>query len=194
MKFITFIVLLNITAVNGFCQNTLPTVLRQGEVLTPFYELIPAGCKVLYLPMEYAGSTFSFGQQDAAGKLKNATVMRIDLVYSDYPAKADFSALTERRLKALHQALPSVFSDTTIEFRKIRQTSGSSRELASALQHGFFIYFRPLATKGSGKKEVSKLTALLAKSIEESTPGSVDTVGFYWLPTRAFPLRRATGR
>jgi hypothetical protein len=172
MKPITLFLLISFVSIVAFCQNTLSTVVRQKEIFTSQYEMAAAGSKILYLPMDYGKSAFSDQQKDAIKRLKDAIIVRIDLVYSDYPATTDFSPLTQRRLETLQQALPALFSDKTIEFRKIRQTAGTTRELASGLQHGFFIYFRPLPTKGSGKGEVTKLTSLLAKTPEKSLPDS----------------------
>jgi hypothetical protein len=177
MKPIALFLLISFVSIVAFCQNTLSTVVRQKEIFTSQYEMTAAGSKILYLPMDYGKSAFSDQQNDAIKRLKDAVIVRIDLVYSDYPATTDFSPLTQRRLKTLQQALPALFSDKTIEFRKIRQTAGTTRELASGLQHGFFIYFRPLPTKGSGKGEVNKLTSLLvAKAPEYSVtpPGAID--------------------
>ncbi len=166
MKPITLLMLASMFSVGIFAQTPISAILNQPEILTPQYEMPAAGCQVLYLPMTYGGSTFSDGQKDAIKKLKSAIISRIDLVYSDYPAGTDFSPLTQRRLQTLQAALPSAFLDSKMLFKKIRQTSAPTRALAAGLQHGFFIYFRPLPTKGSGKKEVGKLTALLSKTAE----------------------------
>ena len=162
MKTIVFLTLINFLALNAFCQNSVPSLLKKSEVFTSYYEMAAAGSKVLYLPMDYGKSAFSYQQEEAIKSLTNATIVRIDLVYTDYPAKTDFSPLTRRRLEALQKVSPNVFFDKNIEFRKIRQTIATTIEVASGLQHGFFIYFRPLPTKTSGKKEAEKLTSLLA--------------------------------
>jgi hypothetical protein len=170
MKPITLLILASLFSSGVFAQTPISAILNQPEILTPQYEIPAAGCQVLYLPMTYGGSTFSNGQKDVIKRLKSATISRIDLVYSDYPAGTDFSPLTQRRLQTLQAALPSTFLDKNILFKKIRQTSAPTKALAAGLQHGFFIYFRPLPTKGSGKKEVGKLTALLSKTEEAPTP------------------------
>jgi hypothetical protein len=177
MRSIVLIVLFNVVSFGGFGQNTISTLLKQREILTPQYEMTPAGSKILYLPMDYGKSAFSYRQKDVIKSLKNAEIERIDLVYSDYPASTDFSGLTQRRLETLQQALPTAFLGKGIEFRKIRQTFGSTRETASELQHGFFIYFRPLPYPGSGKKEVGKLTDLLG---ERPKKPLTDTSGIAW--------------
>jgi hypothetical protein len=188
MRSIVLIVLINFVSIRAFCQNNLLTVLRQSEILTSYYELTAAGAKILYLPMDFGGSTFSSDQEQAISILKNAQIARIDLVYSDYPAKADFSPLTRKRLLALQKALPAVFANKNIQIRKIRQTIGSTRSVAAGLQHGFFIYYRPLPGKGSGTAEVTKLTSLLrttpSASIDSLTEARIGSeVGFCWQTT-----------
>lgn len=165
-------------SVKALCQNTVSSVVKKSEILTAYYEMTAGGSKVLYLPMNYGESDFSAQQKDAIKNLNNAIITRIDLAYSDYPAKADFSPLTKRRLEALQKILPNVFLDRNIEFRKIRQTIGTTKDVAAGLQHGFFIYFRPLPTKGSGKEEVLKLKSLLTDKTSDNS--AEDSTGFSW--------------
>lgn len=162
MRSTHLVALIIFTCLKGYCQNSITSLVSAKEVFISYYELTEAGSKVLYLPMEYGRSNFSNNQKEAIKRLENAAIVRIDLVYTDYPAGADFSLLTKKRLEALQRIIPKVFLDKTIEFRKIRQTIGKTKNMASALQHGFFIYFRPLPTKTSGKKEARKLRSLLA--------------------------------
>jgi hypothetical protein len=169
MKPIALLILTSLYSIAISAQTPISAILNQPEILTPQYEIPPAGCQVLYLSMTFGGSTFSDSQKDAIKILRNAAISHIDLVYSDYPAGTDFSPLTQRRLQTLQAALPSSMLDKSIVFKKIRQTSAPTKALATELQHGFFIYFRPLPTKGSGKKEVGKLTDLLSKTAPTPT-------------------------
>ncbi|GGB15416.1 hypothetical protein [Puia dinghuensis] len=179
MKILVFVILISCIPGSAFCQSGLSSIVRQREIFTPYYEMTSAGGKVLYLPMNYGRSAFSYKQEAAVKSLKNATVVRVDLVYSDYPAKADFSLLTKRRLETLQKMLPAIFSDKNIEFRKIRQTLATTKAVAAGLQHGFFIYFRPLPTKTSGEKEARVLKSLLMDtSLERPARDSSSTVWF----------------
>ncbi|OQP56453.1 hypothetical protein [Niastella populi] len=162
MRLMPLVTLIIFISLKGYCQNSITSSVTAKEIFRPYYELTEAGGKVLYLPMDYGRSDFSNNQKEAIKRLENAVIVRIDLVYSDYPARTDFSLLTKRRLESLQRIIPKVFLDKSIEFRKIRQTIGKTKNIASGLQHGFFIYFRPLPTKTSGKKEARKLKALLA--------------------------------
>lgn len=166
---------------DSIAQSKISTIVKQGEVLTEYYDMPIAGSKVLYLPMEYGKSGFSIQQEEAIKNLKNANVIRVDMVYSDYPAKVDFSPLTKKRLEALYKILPQLFSNNKIEFRKVRQTIGKTKDVAATLEHGFFIYFRPIPVKGSGLKEVTKLKSLLKDAgLEPSVPKSSDSSFWCW--------------
>jgi hypothetical protein len=167
MKLIPLITLIILISLQSYCQNSITSLVKDKEIFRPYYRLTEAGSKVLYLPMDYGRPDFSNNQKEAIKRLENAVIIRIDLVYSDYPAMADFSLLTKKRLEALQRIIPKVFLDKTIEFRKIRQTIGKTKDIASGLHHGFVIYFRPLPTKTSGKKEVRKLKTLLGETVAE---------------------------
>ena len=156
-------------AATAFSQSPrIASILKQKEIKIEFYEMSEAGSKVLYLPMSFGESEFTFDQKDAIKQLENTTIARIDLVYSDYPSKQDFTPLTKKRLENLQKLIPRVFDNTDIELRKIRQTIGNTKDLAASLEHGFFIYFRPIPTRVSPKKEIEKLKSLLIPSDREA--------------------------
>ena len=168
----------------SLAQSKIANILKDKEVLVDFYEMTSAGSKVMYLPMAYGKSTFTTKQQEALSKLENATILRVDVVYSDYPAATDFSALTKKRLETLERLMPGLFKDPEIEFRKLRQTIGKTKDVAESLEHGFFIYFRPRPSKTSSATEVRKLKSLLTSG-EISSKGlssGVDTGGIlpFW--------------
>jgi hypothetical protein len=167
MRLIPLVTLIIFISLKGYCQNSITSLVNAKEIFRPYYKLTEAGSNVLYLPMDYGRSDFSNNQKEAIKRLENAAIVRIDLVYSDYPAGTDFSFLTKKRLEALQRIIPKAFLDKTIEFRKIRQTAGKTKDIASGLHHGFVIYFRPLPTKTSGKKEARKLKALLGETVAE---------------------------
>lgn len=139
------------------------------------YEMTVAGCKVLYLPMEFAKSDFTSQQQEIIKSLQNAIVICVDLVYSDYPAGTDFSSLTQRRLETLQKLLPGVFTMRNMRFRKYRQTTAKTKNAATDLDHGFFIYFRPLPSATSSKKEISEMKNMLKETSTEKNYRRGDT-------------------
>src|SRR6185503_12376095 len=137
-----------IISIGGIAQpGKIAEILKTPETKIEYYELAEAGSWILYLPMEFGKSAFTYGQEDAITKLKNADVARVDLVYSDYPARQDFGPLNKKRFESLQKLLPLIFTNSNIEFRKVRQTIAKTKRTAEGLQHGFFIYFRPKPTK-----------------------------------------------
>jgi hypothetical protein len=185
MRTLLFFIFLCLSGAS-FSQSRIAAILKDKEVLTDYYEMSSAGSKVMYLPMEFGKSTFSYQQAEAIGKLQNATIVCVDVVYSDYPAKADFTPLTKKRLETLEKLLPELLRDPEIEFRKVRQTIAKTKDVAESLEHGFFIYFRPNPVKGSGAAEARKLKSLLKSSAEKemlsTDTAAIDTggLGKFW--------------
>jgi hypothetical protein len=158
----------------GFSQNPKVTsILKEKEVKTDYYEMAEAGSWVLFLPMEFGKSTFSFSQEKAINKLKDAHIARIDLVYSDFPAGQDFTTLTKKRFESLEKIVPNVFKSEAIEFRKVRQTIAKTKKTAESLQHGFFIYYRAKPTREKSKEEITKLKEMArgTEAVPETLPG-----------------------
>lgn len=161
----------------------IAAVLKTPEVKAAYYEMAEAGGWVLYLPMDFGKAGFTYLQEGAIQRLKDANISRIDLVYSDYPAGQDFSSLTKKRLESLYKLFPSLFSDPNIEFRRVRQTIAKTKKTAEGLQHGFFIYFRPKATKEESRREIEKLKESVMPP-KETTGGdgssAVDSLSSIW--------------
>ena len=117
--------------ISGFAQDSkIASIVRQKEIKTEYYEMTEAGSKVLYLPMEFGKSDFTYDQQEAIKRLENSIIARIDLVYSDYPGNQDFSPLTKKRFESLQKLLPKVFNNSSIQFRKVSQTIGTQSSTA----------------------------------------------------------------
>ncbi len=142
-------------------SKQIDAILKSPEVKLPYYEMAVSGSKVMYLPMEYGKSDFTINQLVAIKELKNADIASIDLVYSDYPAKADFSLLSRKRLETLNKVFPAVFFNNKINFRKVRQTGAANKTEATYLVHGFYIYYRPKPDKEIAKSEIKELGKIL---------------------------------
>ncbi|MFT3679650.1 MAG: hypothetical protein QM791_05230 [Ferruginibacter sp.] len=161
-------------AITGVCMlanfflfgqsNKIESILKQAEIKKPFYNITASGCKVLYLPMEYGKATFTLNQYVAIQELKNVNIAGIELVYTDYPAKADFTILNRKRLNNLFSIFPGAFNNATA-FKKIRQTSATTKEEASYMPHGFYIYYRPEASIETVKSDLKKMGRILKEGI-----------------------------
>jgi hypothetical protein len=132
-----------------------------------------AGCKVMYLPLDYGKFKFTVTQSVFVKELANANIAGVDLVYTDYPAKSDFTVLNKKRLESLYKILPGLFSDNKIRFRKIRQTGAVSKEDASYMAHGFYIYYRDVPSKESASREVKKLKEMISGDVALADAGSL---------------------
>ncbi|MGC4103025.1 hypothetical protein [Ferruginibacter sp.] len=165
----------------------IDSILKLVEIKKQYYQMEISGSKVMYLPMEFGKADFTINQQIAIEELKNADIALIDLVYSDYPAKADFSMLNKKRLQTLSKGLPGVFSNNRTEFRKIRQTGAYNRNAALSMVHGFYIYYRPKPGEEIAKIEIKKLHEILGtstakkgiKAAPDSTIEYCSTFSFY---------------
>jgi len=172
-----------IISIAGIAQpGKIAEILKTPETKIDYYDLAEAGSWILYLPMEFGKSAFTYGQEDAITKLKNADVARVDLVYSDYPARQDFGPLNKKRFESLQKLLPLIFTNSNIEFRKVRQTIAKTKRTAEGLQHGFFIYFRPKPTKEETAGEIKKLKEIVRSTTAGSTDksGKPDSSGIIW--------------
>jgi hypothetical protein len=171
----TLLLLLLTFSLGAFSQiKRIDNILKLSEIKQDYYEMEISGSKVMYLPMEYGKSNFTINQLVGMNELKNADIAGIDLVYSDYPAKADFSLLNRKRLEALNKILPEIFLQDRIAFRKVRQTAAKNKTEAFYLVHGFYIYYRPKPDIHTAKTEIKKLNRMLEKK-DTKTDLSADT-------------------
>lgn len=156
-------------------QNKIESILKSPETKIPYYEMALSGSQVIYLPLEYGKSDFTLNQLAAISELKSAIIAGVDLVYSDYPAKADFTTLSRKRLQSLYKLLPGAFADEKITFNKIRQTEATTKQEALYLTHGFYIYYRPLPGKEVTRSEIKKLNSIIKSDGIDKEKSSADT-------------------
>ncbi len=76
-------------------------------------------------------------------KLKNAAIVSVDLVYTQFPKEENFKELNGKRIEYLHLNLPELFSNSAIQWRLISQNGCNSVAKASSMFHGFVVKFRP---------------------------------------------------
>ncbi|MGC4036767.1 MAG: hypothetical protein QM764_12480 [Chitinophagaceae bacterium] len=135
-------------------------ILQSPETKVDFYTVAEAGCRVMYLPMEFGKSDFTFLQKEFLEKLDSSIVIGVDLVYTDFPKKTDFFPLNKKRLEHLQRIFPALFDNDKIAFRKFRQNA-ETKEIAIGLTHGFYIYYRPIPSKRLTEVEIKKLKDML---------------------------------
>ncbi|MGC4104162.1 hypothetical protein [Ferruginibacter sp.] len=93
--------------------------------------------------------------------LSEVQVTAIDLVFTDFPAGNDLIALNTNRLHKLFAAYPDLESDSSIEWRVIRQMDGAEKVAAQLMFHGFVIYFRPLQNEHTIATDLEELKKIL---------------------------------
>lgn len=86
--------------------------------------------------------------------LKEQTIIRVDLVYSDYPVGADFSELNRKRILELYILLPEAFNSNIIDWNIVKQTGVESSGEMQQYFHGFVIYYRRLPTFEEEHKQI----------------------------------------
>lgn len=83
---------------------------------------------------------------DDVAFLRQQTIIRIDLVYSDYPVGADFSELNRKRILELYIQLPEAFNSGIVKWNLVKQTGIKSTAEMQNYFHGFVVYYRPMPT------------------------------------------------
>ena len=95
--------------------------------------------------------------------LRDQTIIRVDLIYSDYPYGMDFTELNRRRILELYILLPEAFNSSIIDWNIVKQTGVESQRDMQAYFHGFEIYYRKMPTFQEEHK-------LILDVVEQKTP------------------------
>ena len=111
----------------------------QTPILQPVYITTLTNCAVLYIPTKYAKAEFDSATDFAL--LTNAEILKIDLVYTNYPADFSFHELNRNRFSALKNMLPGIDFDK-IPIKLYRQSKALNRKEAEKDFHGFVIYYK----------------------------------------------------
>ncbi|UTW63982.1 hypothetical protein KFE98_07530 [bacterium SCSIO 12741] len=135
------------------------------EFEQPTYRPVLESGEQLYLPMEFGKSSFSITEELRA--LDASSILKIEIVCTDYPKGINLKSLNGRRLKALETAKPEL--DLSQVFtRVIRQMNCPSEQEARDLFHGLVITYRPTPTPETRKEEWKKLESLLSGKVPEA--------------------------
>ena len=100
--------------------------------------------------------------QSEQSQIIEATVLKVELVYTAYRSEASFdqNALNEKRLLSLQAQIPSLFSDYSIEWKLVEQTGCNSPATCNKLFHGFIVTTRAPYTEEDMKEEMAFLDEL----------------------------------
>jgi hypothetical protein len=143
---------------NAQTGHLIDSVLANNIIRIPFYQLAKVGNETLVLQMNYASSSFV----DTTGvyKLRNAQILSVDLLFTDYPANQNLIALNKRRLQALADLVPVATQQPTTLWQIIRQLDGKDKASAANMLHGFVINYRGPETDISKKKEIDLIKSV----------------------------------
>ena len=139
----------------------------KNPVLIPVYTITQTNCDVLFIPTMYAKADF-----DSTGfsLLTSAEILKIDLVYTDYPANHSFNELNRNRFLKLEKMLPSI-DLSKIPIKLYRQARASDKKQAEKDFHGFVIYYKKINTE----LEKSTVPVSAKENIDDSTSLTITT-------------------
>ena len=80
----------------------------------------------------------------AARILNNETIIKVELVYTDFPKGDNFSDLNKKRIIELFMHLPSAFNRQVVQWVAVKQTGPKKASDLSKYFHGFVIHYRPI--------------------------------------------------
>ncbi len=136
-------------------------------------------CEVLYISTTY--SKFDYPVPGELNSLNNATILAIDLVYTDFPAGHSFNSLNRNRFLKLDTMLAGV-NLKNIPVTLYRQTRAKTKHEAEKDFHGFVIYYkkntaRPMAAIDdlfiNLPKDTVEIEDLSPKSILDSAAAQI---------------------
>ncbi len=120
----------------------------------------------LYIPTNF--SLANFDETNLKIDFTKIEILSWDLVYTQYPKGINHAALNQRRLNWLQERLPLAFKIPKHQTNIIEQTQGNTKEKATALFHGFVLYYRNKPTKEDAVKEIASLKKLVADAEKTS--------------------------
>lgn len=105
-----------------------------------FYKFTDKGHSQIPLAMHFGKSDLD--NAASIRQLKKETILKVELVYTDYPKGELTDTLNMLRLQALYKQWPELFSNNLIEWHFIKQTAIKNRNHAEKSFHGFVFTIR----------------------------------------------------
>ena len=138
-KLITLGIILALFA-DAFSQYKTLNKVDFIEEEIPYFEFTGLGSNQIFIEMDFGKSIiedFSFLEKIS---LDNK-IIRIELLYTDYPKGINLINLNNNRLDRLTGIVPNAFSDNSIDWRIVRQVDCKNQTEAKKLNHGFCITY-----------------------------------------------------
>jgi hypothetical protein len=121
--------------------RTIEDIINQKEVKTKNYHYLDSYLQAVVINMSF-GEYSIVSIMDKA-KLKNAQIVQIDVIYTDYPKGMDLQHLNRQRIRKALETRSDLVSNELINWKLIRQMECKSEAEAKLLFHGVVIYYRP---------------------------------------------------
>jgi hypothetical protein len=144
------------------------SVLANKILRIPVYKQPSTSNESMFLPMGFGKSEIL----DTMGfyELRNAEILSVDLLFTDYPANLDLKPLNRRRFQNLCKLIPYALSNPNTRWQVIRQMDGYDKETASLMLHGFVINYRKPVTSELTKKEISLIQSVTPHKPDPPAP------------------------
>lgn len=124
--------------------RNIDDILNQREVKVPFYRFSKTYLDAVVINMSFGESAIiSIMDKD---KLKDAQIVQVDVVYTDFPKGMELQELNRQRIRKAQEVRKDLVTDENIQWRLIRQVSCQSEAEAKTLFHGVIIYYRGAQT------------------------------------------------
>jgi hypothetical protein len=146
------VLVLLLISIPFYAQNTkIDLILKQAPKSAGTYQLDQRNYSAIFLNMTYGSS--GINNPAEIRKIKTDQIKRIDLVYTGYPASS-YNDLTGKRLQALMNLDPAIFSKKDIEWNLVVQNNCQDESSAKFLYHGFVIYYLDPLKKPSNSADI----------------------------------------
>ena len=152
---------------NAQQSKFIDSLLNNSVILVPKYTQPTESNESLLLKM-------NFGQPDILDttgiwKLKDAQILSVDLVFTDYPSAQDLKPLNRKRYNNLLALIPINIHDNIISWQMIRQMDGKTKESSLKLLHGWVINYRRKYTPADADREMAYIDSV-AKKLHKALP------------------------
>src|SRR6476469_4629899 len=128
MRIFSFIILLCFSSILKAQDRFIDSIIAHHSIQVPVYKISTESTDTLWLKMPYA--KWDFLDTSRLNQLKNAQILSVDLLFTDYPAYDNLIQLNTNRLIALKKLIPASLLHSNIQWQVIRQMNGNNKSSA----------------------------------------------------------------
>lgn len=142
----------------AICRN-IDDVLSLRETKKARYVLRTEFSEAIVMNMSFGESSIISTANKA--KLKDADILEVHVVYSDFPKGIDMLVLNRNRIKKALELRGDLIKNEEIDWAFIRQVGCENEAEANTLFHGIVIIYRPVQDAAIIKRDISWMNTLL---------------------------------